>query len=465
MGRRYHLRMESDSSSVPTTAADLRAAVDRELPGVIADLKRLVGIQSVSADPDRADQVQASAETVAQLITDAGGTDVSISRTGDGGPAVIGHFPAPAGKPTICLYAHHDVQPEGDPADWTTGDPFTATERDGRLYGRGTGDDKGGLAVHLAALRAFGGKPPVGVTVFIEGEEEVGSPTLGDLLAQHRDELAADVFVIADSGNWDVGIPAFTNTLRGLGEVYVELRTLDHGVHSGQFGGVVPDALTALCRLLATLHDDQGNVAVAGLHTAPEPEVDYPEDRLRADSGVLPGVQLIGEGSYTERVWAKPAITVVGLDATPVADASNTLSPSARAKISMRLAPGEDAAGAQQKLIQHLEDHAPWGAQVTVTPGEHGSPSVIDYDGKYADAARAAFTEAWQTEPVLTGQGGSIPMVADFADAYPDATVLVTAVCDPDSRMHGANESLHLDDFAKASTAEALLLLGCADVG
>lgn len=453
------------SSRVPTTADEVRAAIDRELPGVITDLERLVAIQSVSADPSRTDQVQASADAVAQLITDLGGTDVQISRADDGGPAVIGKFPAPEGQPTICLYAHHDVQPEGDPSGWESGDPFTATKMGDRLYGRGAGDDKGGIAAHLAALRAFGGKPPVGVTLFIEGEEEIGSPTLSDLLDKHRDELAADVFVIADSGNWDVGIPAFTNTLRGLGEAYVELRTLDHGVHSGQFGGLVPDALTALCRLLATLHDDQGNVAVAGLHAAPAPEVDYPQDRVRTESGLLPGVQFVGEGTYAQRVWSKPAITVVALDATPVAEASNTLAPSARAKISMRLAPGEDAAGAQQKLIKHLEDHAPWGAQVTVTPGEHGSPSVIEYQGRYADAARTAFTDAWQTEPVFTGQGGSIPMVADFAAAYPDATVLVTAVCDPDSRMHGANESLHLGDFAKASLAEALLLFNCARPG
>lgn len=450
---------------MPNTSAEVRAAIDRELPGVIADLKRLVAIPSVSADPGRADQVRASAEAVAGLITDLGGQDVQISRANDGGPAVIGKFPAPEGQPTICLYAHHDVQPEGDPDEWESGAPFTATKQGDRLYGRGVGDDKGGLAMHLAALRAFGGKPPVGVTLFIEGEEEVGSPTLSDLLDQHRDELAADVFVIADSGNWEVGTPAFTNTLRGIGEAYVELGTLDHGVHSGQFGGLVPDALTALCRLLATLHDDQGNVAVAGLHAAPVPEVDYPEDQVRTDSGVLPGVQLIGAGTHAERVWSKPAITVVALDATPVAEASNTLSPSARAKISMRLAPGEDDADAQQKLIKHLEDHAPWGAQVSVTPGEHGSPSVIEYQGPYADAARAAFTDAWETEPVFTGQGGSIPMVADFAGVYPNATVLVTGVCDPDSRMHGTNESLHLGDFAKASLAEALLLLSCANPG
>lgn len=452
-------------TTIPTTAADVRTAVERELPGVLADLTNHVAIQSVSADPSRADQVQASAEYVARLLTDLGCPEVRITRAEGGQPAVIAKFPAPEGKPTVCLYAHHDVQPEGDPALWEHGDPFTAARSGDRLFGRGVADDKGGFAMHLAALRAFGGKPPVGVTLFIEGEEEIGSPTLKALLEQHRPELAADVYVIGDSTNWEVGVPAFTDTLRGLAEATVELRTIDHALHSGQFGGLVPDALTALCRLLATLHDDRGNVAVAGLPTAPAPAVDYPEDRLRAESEILPGVEFIGDGSYAERIWAKPAITVVGLDATPVDRASNTLFPVARAKISMRVAPGADAAAAQQQLIKHLEDHVPWGAQVEITGGETGDPSVVPFDGPYAEAARAAFVEAWDTDPVFIGQGGSIPMIADFARAYPEATILVTAVGDPDTRAHGSNESLHLGDFAKACTSEALLLLNCAGAG
>ncbi|SDS87638.1 dipeptidase [Microlunatus soli] len=451
-------------TAVPTTAEDVRAAVERELPGVLATLKDHVAIPSVSADPGRDDQVRASADFVAAQLRSLGAAEVTISSVDGGKPAVIAHFPAPAGQPTVCLYAHHDVQPEGDRSLWDTGDPFVQTQVGERVFGRGVADDKGGLAMHLAALRAFGGKPPVGVTLFIEGEEEVGSPTLRALLDKHRDELASDVFVIGDSGNWEVGVPAFTNTLRGLAEAYVELRTIDHALHSGMFGGLVPDALTAICRLLATLHDEQGNVAVEGLHTAPTPDVDYPEDRVRRESAILDGVQLIGEGPYTERIWAKPSITVVGLDATPVDKASNTLWPVAKAKISMRLAPGQDAADAQQKLIKHLEDHVPWGAQLTVTGGETGNPSVVPFDGPYAEAARSAFTDAWGTEPVFMGQGGSIPMIADFAEAYPDATILVTGVCDPDSRPHGSNESLHLGDFGRAAVGEALLLLNCSAI-
>ena len=220
----------------------------------------------------------------------------------------------------------------------------------------------------------------------------------------------------------------------------------------------MPDALTALCRMLATLHDDQGNVAIAGLGTAPPPALEYPPERLRAESGILDGVDWIGSGSFVERMWCKPAISVIALDATPVDKASNTLIPAARAKISARVAPGDDARQALAALVAHLNDHAPWGAQVTVTDGESAEPSVIDFSGPYAEAARAAFTEAWGVEPVLVGQGGSIPMVADFGKAFPEATILITAVGDPDSRAHGANESLHLGDFAAACLAETLML-------
>jgi acetylornithine deacetylase/succinyl-diaminopimelate desuccinylase-like protein len=437
-------------------SARLRDRVEALMQGVLEDLQRLVSIQSVSADPDRAQEVQRSAEAVAGLIRDLGCPDVRIVSAG-GAPAVIGRFPAPAGAPTVCLYAHHDVQPEGDRAAWRT-DPFTATPIGDRLFGRGTADDKGGLAVHLAALRAFEGRPPVGVTLFIEGEEEIGSPSLKALLAANADELAADVFVIADSGNWAVGAPAFTTSLRGLADCVVEVRTLDHAIHSGSFGGVVPDALTSLCRLLATLHDDAGNVAVAGLHSGPGPDLDYPAERLRAESGILDGVEYIGEGTAVERIWNRPALAVIALDATPVAKASNTLLASARAKISLRVAPGDDAGRALDLLTEHLKTHAPWGAQVSVTGGDTGEPSVIPFEGPYAEAARAAFAEAWGVEPVFIGQGGSIPMVAEFADTFPNATVLVTAVGDPDTRAHGANESLHLGDFHAACVAEALFL-------
>lgn len=426
------------------------------LPSVRADLEDLVRIESVWADPARRSEVQRSAEKVSALLSQAGFGDVRVVAEG-GAPAVIARYPAPPGAPTVLLYAHHDVQPEGDPTQWLT-PPFEPTERAGRLYGRGTADDKAGIATHLAAFRAHGGKPPVGVTVFVEGEEESGSPSLARLLAVHRELLAADVIIIADSDNWSTETPSLTVSLRGLADCVVEVATLDHGLHSGMWGGVVPDALSVLVRLLASLHDDDGNVAVAGLHETTAADVDYTPQRVRSDTGLLDDVREIGSGSVAQRLWAKPAITVIGIDATPVAHASNTLIPRVRAKGSMRVAPGGDAAEHLAALTRHLEQHAPWGARVTVTPGDVGEPYVIDASGPVYDAARDAFREAWGRDAVETGVGGSIPFIAEFAAAFPDAKILVTGVEDPDTQAHSINESLHLGVLEKAATAEALIL-------
>lgn len=436
--------------------SDLVAAVRAVLPSVRSDLEALVRIESVWADPDRRPEVHRSARAVADLLSDAGFPDVQVVAEG-GAPAVIARHPAPPGAPTVLLYAHHDVQPEGDRAGWRS-PPFEPTERDGRLYGRGTADDKAGIAVHLAAFRAHGGRPPVGVTVFVEGEEESGSPSLPALLAAHPEALTADVIVLADSDNWSVDVPALTVSLRGLVDCVVEVATLDHGLHSGLWGGVVPDALSVLVRLLAGLHDDDGNVAVAGLHEGDAPVVDYPPERVRADTGLLDGVAEIGTGSVPHRLWNKPAITVIGIDTTDVAESSNTLIPRARAKISLRVAPGGDAQAHLDALKSHLEQHVPWGAQLTVTPGDVGQPYAVDATGPVYDAARAAFAQAWGAEPVDMGMGGSIPFIAEFAAAFPDATILVTGVEDPATQAHSVNESLHLGVLERAAVAEALLL-------
>jgi acetylornithine deacetylase/succinyl-diaminopimelate desuccinylase-like protein len=294
--------------------------------------------------------------------------------------------------------------------------------------------------------------------VFVEGEEESGSPSLGALLAAHRDLLAADVIVIADSDNWSTEIPSLTVSLRGLADCVVEVATLDHGLHSGMWGGVVPDALSALVRLLASLHDDDGNVAVEGLHHGTAADVDYAPERVREETGVLDGVTEIGTGPVTDRLWAKPAITVIGIDTTPIAKSSNTLIPRARAKVSMRVAPGGDAAKHLEALTRHLEQNAPWGAQVTVTPGDAGQPYAIDATGPVYDAVRTAFRQAWGADAIDTGVGGSIPFIAEFAAAYPDAKILVTGVEDPATQAHSINESLDLGVLARAATSEALLL-------
>ncbi len=411
---------------------DLGDAIRVVLPSVRADLERLVRIPSVSADPDAARDVWASAGEVATLLREAGLPEVDVVTAADSRPAVLGRSPGPPGAPTVLLYAHHDVQPPGEAADWD-GDPFEPAERDGRLYGRGTADDKAGVAVHLAALRAYGsisgGRLPVGVTVLVEGEEEIGSPALPGFLDAFRDALRADVVVFADAGNWTTDIPALTTSLRGGTSVVVEVRTLRHGVHSGMYGGPAPDALTALCRML-----------------------------FRAEAGMLDGVRLTGSGGLTARLWAGPAIAVIGIDAPSVAAASNTLVPVARAKVSMRVAPGDDAAAACDALAAHLTAHAPWGAQVSVQPGAVAAPFSARPGGHAYQAAHSALDEAWGRPAVDAGAGGSIPFVTAYAGLFPDAEILITGVEDPGTRAHGSNESLHLATFERACLAEALLL-------
>lgn len=438
--------------------SDLKTRVRDLLPGLLGDLEDLVRIQSVSADPRRLGEVEKSARKTAELFRGAG-VDAEIVRAREGAPpAVIGEKKGPDGAPVVLLYAHHDVQPENDPADWDS-PPFEPVRRGDRLYGRGAADDKAGIAAHVGALRALGDELPVTVRLFVEGEEEVSSATLPVLVRQHHDRLAADVIVIADSGNWDIGVPSLTTSLRGLIRVDVEVRTLTHAVHSGMWGGLVPDAIMALTKLLATLWDDNGAPAVEGLASAPAADIDYPEERLRAESGAAPGTRWVGTGSVVERLWTRPAITVTGLDAPKVDGASNTLVPVARARITVRLAPGDTTANAVARLTEHLEKHVPWGAGLTATVVDTGEPTRLPSSGTAYAAAREALAEAWDgTAPVDMGIGGSIPFIAEFQEAFPEASILVTGVEDPDTRAHGPNEGLHLPEFERAVLAEALLL-------
>jgi len=442
---------------------ELHQRVQAVLPGVRRNLEDLVRIESVSADPQRAGEVQRSAEMVLELF-EAEGFAARITSADGGAPAVIASRPGPEGAPTVLLYAHHDVQPENDHADWDT-PPFEPTERGDRLYGRGAADDKAGIAAHLAAVRALGDELAVGVTVFVEGEEEIGSDSLEALLRQESAALSADVIVIADSGNWDIGVPALTTSLRGLVRVDIEVRTLSHAVHSGMWGGLVPDSLMTLSRVIASLHDDEGNVAVAGLHEGPAADVEYPEERLRAESGALPSIGWIGSGPIVERLWTKPALSITGLDAPQVFGASNTLVPAARARISLRIAPGDTTANAVECLRRHLEANVPWGAELGFTVVDTGEAIAIDATGPAYDVARDAFTQAWDgVEPVDMGVGGSIPFIELFLRTFPQASVLVTGVEDPDTRAHGANEGLHLAEFERVCLAETLLLANLASL-
>ncbi len=448
------------ADSAPADVAALRERLEGILDRSVADLESLVRIPSIAfAGYDR-EPVERSAKAVAELLASTGLPDVRIERVEGGSPAVIARRPAREGRPTVLLYAHHDVQPTGDESTWTSS-PFEPERRGDRLYGRGAADDKAGVIAHVTALRLVGdelAERGIGVTVFVEGEEEAGSPTFRPFIETYAEDLSADLIIVADSANWAVGTPALTTSLRGVVDLTVTVRVLRHAVHSGMFGGPVLDSLTLLSRLVATLHDEDGEVAVEGLVRAEDPSVEMPEVDYRRDAGVLDGVRLAGSGPVAARLWTRPALAVLGIDAPEVARASNTLVPAARAKLSLRIPPGQDPRAAMEALERHLLEHAPFGAQVEVARGEEGRPFQAGEDTAAMALARSAFSRAWGTEPVDTGLGGSIPFIADLLEVFPRAEVLVTGVEDPDSRAHGIDESLHLGEFARVCVAEALLL-------
>jgi acetylornithine deacetylase/succinyl-diaminopimelate desuccinylase-like protein len=434
----------------------LTRTVSEQFPTVRADLEGLIRIPSVSFPDFDPAHVRASAEETRRILAELG-AETEILEVEGAHPAVVGRFPAPEGAPTVLLYAHHDVQPEGPRQLWSS-EPYEPVERDGRLFGRGSSDDKAGIVMHAGALRAWDGKPPVGVTVFVEGEEESSSEHLGEFLSRYRDRLEADIVVLADSGNWRTGEPALTVSLRGLVACFIEVRVLDHAVHSGEYGGPIPDALTILSRTLATLHDERGNVAVPGLATGPADPLDLTEEELRSWAGVRPSVQLTGDGSLTERMWTKPAVSVLGIDAPRTGEASNQLVPWARAKVSMRIPPGQDAVAAMDALVKHLESNVPWGAEVTIIREGEGSGYSLAGEGPEYAAMRRAMAEAFERDPVDMGAGGSIPFVAEFAATFPNAVLMLNGAGDPRSNAHSEDESVDLEDLRRGVLAEALFL-------
>ena len=446
----------------------LSDAVDAGLPTAIADLSRLVRIPSVAWEGFDFAHVDASAVAVKALFDDTGVFElVEIRRApqGDGGPlgqpAVLATRAARNGRPTVLLYAHHDVQPPGNDDDWDSL-PYEPTVRGDRLYGRGSADDKAGVVSHVAAIRALvetvGPDFNLGLVVFIEGEEEFGSRSFLNFLHENKKDLQSDVIVVADSGNWDTETPALTVALRGNVTFRLRVATLAHASHSGMFGGAAPDAMLAAIRLLATLHDESGSVAVPGLvrHDAKTPP--YDEAMLRNEAGLLEGVTPIGTGPILDRLWYQPALTITGIDAPSVQNASNTLLPSVTVRVSLRLAPGQDPEAALEAIESHVRAHAPFGAHLEITDVDKGSPFLVDTSGWAVAEAKAAMEHAWGRAAVEVGAGGSIPFIANLVELFPAAQVLVTGVEDPDSRAHSPNESLHLGVFRRAILAEALLL-------
>ena len=457
-------RMTSDLSRPEA----VRDAATAGIPAALADLGALVRIPSVAFPGFDTAPVRRSAEAVKALIEATGLfetvaiADAEIPGTGERGmPAVLASRPARNGRPTILLYAHHDVQPVGDESLWES-PPFEPTVRGGRLYGRGAADDKAGIMAHIGALRAIkevvGDDLDLGIALFIEGEEEAGSLSFARFLSDHADALRADVIVVADSGNWDARTPALTVSLRGNAKFRLRVRTLDHASHSGMFGGAVPDAMMATLKLLSTLWDDDGAVAVDGLTERDAETPEYREETLRDEAGLPEGVSPIGRGTILSRIWNKPSITVTGIDAPSVVNASNTLSPEITVVVSARVAPGQNAKDAYAAIEAHLRAHAPFGAQLEFSGHEFGNPFLVDTSGWAVADARDALADAYGVDPVDMGVGGSIPFIADLVREFPGAQILVTGVEDPHARAHSPNESLHLETFRNALVAEALLL-------
>ncbi|MFF8929952.1 dipeptidase [Streptomyces longwoodensis] len=442
------------------TDTDLAARIAALMPRAKDDLAELVAIPSV-ADPRQypPEECRRAAQWVADAFTAAGLQDVHLARTSDGSDAVLGHRPPPPGAPTVLLYCHYDVQPPLDDAAWTT-EPFALTERDGRWYGRGTADCKGNIVMHLTALRALGDDLPVGIRFVAEGSEEQGTGGLEQYVAQHPEEFTADALLVCDTGNAAVGLGTATTTLRGLVNVVVTVRTLRGEIHSGMFGGPAPDALAALVQALSTLRDpDTGATRIQGLDCEGTWDgVGYDEQQFRADAGVLNGVQLTGTGTVADRLWARPAVTVLGIDCPPVVGSAAAVPPTARARVSLRIPPGTDPHHALDALTRHLTDATPWGAQLTVDAESTGAPFRAATDGPAYQALDTAVRDVYGKPLAYLGQGGSIPLCNVLADTYPDAEIILMGVEEPRCLIHAPNESVDPTEIQNMAHVEARFL-------
>lgn len=451
--------------------ADAQRHVKTQMDSALSTLGKLVAIPSVSWESFDPAEGMRCAHDVAQYARELGFFDsvdvltAAIAGTSrQGRPAVVGRRSAKNGAPTVLLYAHSDVQPPGDRKEWAT-DPFVATRIGERIFGRGAADDKAGIVSHIESIRTLLKLDPdtdLGVVLFVEGEEEAGSPSFDAFLETYKELLSADVIIVADSTNFTAEIPALTVSLRGNVTVNVSVRTLDHALHSGMFGGVVPDAFMAFNKLIAACYAEDGSCSIPGIQGVPVATPDYTEEQAREESGVLRGVQLIGRGHLLNRLWNEPTLTVTGMDIPPVAEASNTLLPSVRARLSLRIPPGIDASDAANTVMTYLSRNVPYGAEILFDDVNVGQGYLVT-DGEPAQLVRRAMSLAWGTDVVDIGVGGSIPFIASFAKEFPGASVLVTGVEDPDSRAHSPNESLHVGAFEKAIVSQTLFLASISE--
>ena len=446
---------------------DVAQRVAEQMPRVRTELAELVAIPSV-ADVRQfpAEECARAARWVADAFREVGFDDVALHRTADGSDAVVGSRPGPdPAAPTVLLYAHYDVQPPLDDDAWRT-PPFVLTEVDGRWYGRGAADCKGNIVMHLAALRALGDDVPVNLRLVVEGSEEQGTGGLEDFVPRHADLLRADAVLVCDTGNAAVGVPAVTVSLRGMVNVVVHVDALPTELHSGMFGGPAPDALAALVLMLASLRDERGDTTVRGVDTTQTwSGAPYDPEAFRADARLAEGESLLGSGTVSDMLWARPALTVLGIDCPPVVGSTAAIVPRASARLNLRIPPGTAPEQARDALTRHLAEAAPWGVAVAVETEAVGTPFLARTDGPAYEAVRGAMQDAFGRDMVLLGQGGSIPLCTVFGATYPDAEILMLGVEEPLALIHAPNESVDPREIQHLATAEALFLQRYATQG
>jgi cysteinylglycine-S-conjugate dipeptidase len=422
------------------------------------DLRRLVAIPSISEwgfpEYTRPALLEAH-QAVVELLRDAG-VDKFVSLELEGtAPVITGEIPAPEGAPTVLLYGHYDIVPAGDEALWTS-PPFEATERNGAIYGRGTADSKSNILVHVGALRAFRGRPPVGVKLMIEGQEEVGSPLEEGYPSENPGPFRADAILVADGGSIRAGQPSLTVSLRGDARITVEVRTLASNKHSGQYGGAAPDALIVLLRALATLWDERGDVAVEGLRRDEWTGETYTDAEFRALAEIGEGLPMVGTGGLGSRIWSGAAITVLGIDAPAVEGAPASVQAHARAVLNVRVHPEQPAAEAQAAVIRHLEAQRPFGVPLEISAGATGDGFRARSSGPAWEAMVAAMSVAWGAGTVEIATGGAIPLVKAMSEGVPDAALFVFGATDSFANIHGPDERVLVDEWERAVLAETL---------
>lgn len=447
--------------------------------GIVRNLADLVAIQSISTDGEHGPEIERTAALTCQQMRQAGLLNVDVLRVGGSLPYAYGEWLEAPGKPTVFLYAHHDVQPINYREQWQS-DPWHLTRRDDRLYARGAADDKGAIVAQLAAISAYlktEGTLPVNIKMLVEGEEEVGSKNLMQFFERHHQRLKSDVIVVCDTENIEVGLPCITYSLRGIVAAHVEVRSAEMPVHSGTAGGVLPDSAIALNTILSRLYWDNGPLPIPGMYDQVRPLTDKErnafrrlpgdEAKWRQDTKLLPTSQFAMEQGLTpyEQTWRRPAVTVIAQEASSIKGASNQVLPSAQAVVSCRIVPDQDPAEVFKCIKAHLTKDPPWGVEVKVT--EVAGPVkwwMTDPNGPAFEAAMGALRKGFNKDPLAIGCGGTIGFVGPLAQLFGGAPALLLGIEDPASNAHAPNESLHEGDWKKLMASLVHLFDGLGKV-